>query len=319
MNTPPTTEERIWAVLSHLSALTFGMGILLPIIGWSDQRRKSRYASFQCLQALGYQSLGYTVWLLSYLLVLVITMVLIFTRSFWAEASGRDFDPLEGPMMALIFGGGLIFLILYVLLPVLAAIACALGRDYRYPVLGNRLAEYVGYEGIGTEEAGWLAEAHEERWVASMGHFSVIIALWGLLAPLTAWALQGKKSAFLKYQSLQTAVYQAFVNILYFAAGVLYLTGLILVFAVLGLEGNPNLGSFGGMVGIGLFFATFLLAALIVLAVPLFHILGQWAGYRVLKGDMYRYPLVGRLAEKWMVEPRDGEQFDSKIVYKESS
>jgi hypothetical protein len=28
--------------------------------------------------------------------------------------------------------------------------------------------------------------------------------------------------------------------------------------------------------------------------------LGQWAGYRVLKGDDYHYPLVGRLAEKWM-------------------
>ena len=60
----PSTEERVWAVLSHLSALAFGMGLLLPVIGWSEQRRKSNYVSFQCLQALGYQSLGYTVWVL---------------------------------------------------------------------------------------------------------------------------------------------------------------------------------------------------------------------------------------------------------------
>src|SRR5215216_3528303 len=71
MNTLPTTEERIWAVISHLSAIAFGMGILLPIIGWSEQRRKSKYASFQCLQALGYQSLGSNIWLLSYLVVFI--------------------------------------------------------------------------------------------------------------------------------------------------------------------------------------------------------------------------------------------------------
>jgi hypothetical protein len=37
---------------------------------------------------------------------------------------------------------------------------------------------------------------------------------------------------------------------------------------------------------------------LIVLTIPLFQIWGQWAGYRVLKGDNYRYALIGRLVEK---------------------
>ena len=45
-----------------------------------------------------------------------------------------------------------------------------------------------------------------------------------------------------------------------------------------------------------------LIVFVIILIVPLFHILGQWAGYRVLKGDDYRYPLVGRLVEKWTVK-----------------
>jgi uncharacterized membrane protein len=39
---------------------------------------------------------------------------------------------------------------------------------------------------------------------------------------------------------------------------------------------------------------------LIMLFVPLLHIMGQWAGYRILKGDEYRYPVVGRLVEKWV-------------------
>ena len=57
---------------------------------------------------------------------------------------------------------------------------------------------------------------------------------------------------------------------------------------------NTPTGTFGLIV----FFFALLISALIVLAIPLFHILGQWAGYRVLKGDNYRYPLIGKLVEK---------------------
>jgi len=34
----------------------------------------------------------------------------------------------------------------------------------------------------------------------------------------------------------------------------------------------------------------------------LFHIMGQWAGYRVLKGDNYRYPVIGKLVEKRLLQ-----------------
>ena len=77
MNSAPSPEDRIWALISHLSAVAFGMGILLPVIGWSEQRRRSNYASFQCLQALGYQSLGFTVWILSSLLIIVAILVIM--------------------------------------------------------------------------------------------------------------------------------------------------------------------------------------------------------------------------------------------------
>ncbi|MDQ2692743.1 MAG: DUF4870 domain-containing protein, partial [Chloroflexota bacterium] len=89
MNSTPTTEERIWAVLSHLSALAFGMGIALPVVGWSDQRRKSNYASFQSLQALGYQSLGYTAWaLFSAVLTIILGVVFLSTLDMAGDDSG---------------------------------------------------------------------------------------------------------------------------------------------------------------------------------------------------------------------------------------
>src|SRR5215216_3830756 len=177
MNNMPTTEDRIWAVLSHLSALAFGMGIVLPIIGWSDQRRKSNYASFQCLQALGYQSLGYTVWILSYLLIMILLTIIFFVVLGSMEGNNTNIDVTAKIWVAIflftIFG----LFSIYFLLPVAAAVMCALGKDFRYPILGGRLSKYLGYHPT-NDETQWLIEDHEDRWVAAMGHFSVIIALW---------------------------------------------------------------------------------------------------------------------------------------------
>jgi uncharacterized Tic20 family protein len=301
MNTSPTSEERIWAVLAHLSSLAFGMGILLPVIGWSEQRRKSKYVSFQCLQALGYQSLGYTVWVLSYLVAFIVVLIVIIILSYWAEKNGQVFEPLAGPTAILISIVAFGFLAIYLLLPVIAVLGCALGKDFHYPFMGKRLARYLGYQPR-VEESEWLIPEHEERWIAAMGHFSVILPLWGLIAPITAWVLQGKRSIFLKFQSVQTSVYQVGVNILYFGALFLYVAGFFLLLGVMGVSGNINPSSPAGMLGLIVFALFSLIALLIFLVVPLFHILAQWAGYRVLKGDDYRYPIVGRLVERWMAK-----------------
>ena len=300
MNTSPTTEERVWAVLSHLSALAFGMGILLPVIGWSEQRRKSKYIAFQCLQALGYQSLGYTVWILSYLLAMII-LIIIFAIAIATMEQNRSGRETAAGIWAAIFIGSVIGLFgVYLLLPVVATIACALGKDFRYPLMGNRLAKYLGYNT--TDDSTTLSEEHEDRWVAAMGHFSVIIPLWGILAPITAWILQGKRSLFLKFQSIQTTVYQALVNIIYIGAGLVYLFGALVFTLMTGGGGDLSQSSPTGMLGLLIFGLSLLFASVIFLLIPLFHILGQWAGYRVLKGDDYHYPVVGRLTDKWMAD-----------------
>ena len=297
MNNTATTEDRIWAVISHLSALAFGMGILLPIIGWAEQRRKSNYVSFQCLQALGYQSLGYTVWFLGYLVFILaffISMLVLFGAT---GDGGNGFGTSMGIWMSAFIALVLGAFVLYFLLPIIAAIACALGRDFRYPFMGNRLARYLEYDSTKEE---WLNEDHEFRWVSAMGHFGVIIALWGMLAPLTTWLTQGKQNLFLKFQSIQTLGFQALITIFYFVGGFVYLFGIFLLFAATGLTGTTDLGSSAGMFGIIIFFLSLLIAFAVILLIPLMHILGQWAGYRVLKGDNYRYPLIGRLIEGWI-------------------
>ena len=301
MTITPSTEDRIWAAFSHLSSLALGMGILLPIISWSDRRHKSNYATFQSLQALGYQSLGYTVWLLSYLIAIIVALMVLVVLSFQAGQAGQTFSPFfrSGTILIFIFMFGLFAL--YFLLPIVAAIACAVGKDFRYPLLGNRLARYLGYDlAQESEEQTWLNEDHEFRWVAAMGHFSILIMLWGMLAPLTTWLLYGTRSLFLKFQSIQAIVYQAGTTFLYFVGIFVYLFGFLFLFVVMGAGGRPNFNSSEGMVGILVFGLTLLISMVLILIVPLLHILGQWAGYRILKGDNYRYPLIGNLVEKWI-------------------
>ncbi|HEY7506803.1 MAG TPA: DUF4870 domain-containing protein [Nitrososphaera sp.] len=293
MDSSPTTEERIWAMISHLSALAFGLGIVIPILGWSEQRQKSKYVSFQCLQALGYQSLGYTIWLLIYIVLVILLAIIFMFVAVNAENNSSVVVAGTAVFMLAIFG----FLGLYLLLPVIAAIACGFGRNFYYPILGTRLAKYVGFQ-PSNDDSPSLIEEHEERWAASMGHFSVIIALWGMIAPASTLILQGKHSAFLKFQSMQATIYQGIVNLLFLGAGGVYFLGILMTFVILGLTGNAGIDTPTGIFSLILFFVSLLIAALVVLAIPLFHILGQWAGYRVLKGENYRYPIIGKIVEK---------------------
>lgn len=300
MNPSPTPEDRIWAVISHLSSLAFGMGIVLPIIGWSDQRRKSNYASFQNLQALGYQSLGFTIWILSYLLIIVVASIIVIAVFAPTGQNGENPNTVTALtiiLFAVLFGG----FALYFVLPIIGAVACAFGKDFRYPFMGGRLARYLDYDPTrDSEEPGWLNEEHEFRWVAAMGHFSILIVIWGMLAPLTAWALFGKRNYFLKFQSIQTLVYQAAATILFFGGAVLYSVGLLLLIAAAGTIGSSDFSSSLGIAGSVILVVLLLISVVVLLLVPFLHILGQWAGYRVLKGDDYRYPLVGKLIERWI-------------------
>ena len=80
--------------------------------------------------------------------------------------------------------------------------------------------------------------------------------------------------------------------------GAIYVFGFMALILTVGIGGDES-GTSGGMIGLAVLFISMLVAIFIVLLIPSFHILGQWAGYRVLKGDNYRYALIGRLVEKW--------------------
>jgi uncharacterized Tic20 family protein len=278
----PTSEERTLAVLAHLSALAFGAGLVVPAILWTSQRGKSEYIRFQTLQAYGYQSLGYTVWMLVYLLFFVLIFIaLMVLAAIVPNASQNELIPTLFSIVIMVAVLGLFGL--YLLFPLIAAVMCALGKDYHYPILGGRLAKFLdSAEG----------ETNAERFAAAMGHFAVIQPIWGLLGPLYLWLAGGKDSVYLKIQSAQTTLYQVLVNILYLVAAFVGLA--LLLLSLLLISAADTLG----MPGIAAVMALLCIWGLFALILPLFHILGQWAGLRVLLGQDFRYPLLGRLFDK---------------------
>jgi uncharacterized Tic20 family protein len=297
MKTQPASDEKFWAVLSHLAALAGGIGMVIPAFGWAESRKKSNYAVFQSLQALGYQSLGYTLWTLAYF-VIVVLMVIVAPPP--VQSAGYDGGQVGGWLTVHILVAVGLYGI-YLLFPLIGALMCALGRDFRYPLLGSRLARYLNYDANSPDAV--LDEQHEERFAAAMGHFCVIFPLTGLLVPLALWVTQGARSRYMKFQALQTFVFQVVAALVTVALGVLAL--LVLVIALvpflvaLRTNGQPPIESlFGALI--------FLIClAVAVLVVPLFQILGQWAGLRILQGHNYRYPLIGRWAEHWLAHRPD--------------
>ena len=289
-----SSDERVWAALAHGSALVFMLGLFIPVIVWSTQRRKSNFAAFHALQALGYQALTFLVWLLAGLALYVLLFASMLPLLTSADRAG-----LDSQLFGLVFSFLPILLMfglygLYFLFSLIAVVAVLLGKEFRYPLMGKRLARYLGYQPGADASAAPLNAEHEDRWLAAMGHITAIVTLWGLLLPLVTWITEKNRSRFLRFQSLQALIYQGIGTVSYFIVTAFYMLGIFGVFAatiVAGVSGNTDFM----LAGLTIFFFSMLIMLGYFLALPIYHILSQWAAWRILHGHDYRYPILGRL------------------------
>lgn len=290
----PSTQDRILAVIAHLAALAFGSGVVVPAALWSESRKKSVYVRFQTLQAFGYQSVGYTLWLIGMLLLVMLFYVGLLVIALLVPNAAQNDTVLAVFSIAIVvmmFGS----IGIYLLIPVIGAVLCGLGKDFRYPLLGSRLARSLGYQPEAGDDSPELDSAFEERFAAAMGHFAVILPIWGMLAPAWLWISQKSHSPWLKFQSAQTTLYQGIVNVLYFGltfASVFIGFGSMALFAM-----TVDLGEWTVVAGMMVMIC---LLGCTGLVIPLFHILGQWAGLQTLRGRDFKYPLLGGWMEKWL-------------------
>jgi uncharacterized Tic20 family protein len=125
----PTSEERTWAMLAHLSILlnliTGFLGPLAAVIIYLVYKEKSRYVAYQSLQAFVFQ----LIWWVG--AGIVITFMWIFVGLLSAVVIGLCLIPFALivsliPIAALVYG-------------VIAGLEANQGRDFRYWLIGNWL------------------------------------------------------------------------------------------------------------------------------------------------------------------------------------
>ncbi len=295
------SDDRIWAALAHASALLAFLGPLAAVILWFTQRKRSGYAAFQALQAMIYQSICF--WL--YLTVIPLgAVVLAFAWIFGAALlAPRANDPFliaivpQIIIWAMVLGSWLV----YVLIAIVAAVLCLMGRDFRYPLFGSRLARFLGYDG---SPQAVLLEDHEDRVVAAVAHSTLVLAFFGLLTPIAVWITQQERSAFLRFQALQAAIYQVLGTIGYvafLALDLLFVFGSMGALMFVGATSKPT----AAPALFGLITLPFLcVLGLFVLALPLYHLFGFLATIGVLRGRNFRYPVLGRILASRM-NPRE--------------
>jgi uncharacterized Tic20 family protein len=196
---------------------------------------------------------------------------------------------------------------LYLLVPLIGAVMCGLGKDFRYPLMGSRLAKYIGYNPNNSDDHASLSDVNMDRFAAAMGHFSVIFFLWGLVAPLALWIMEGKRSVLLRFQSAQTVAYQMIGNIAYFILSGLYYVAVIAMIPFID-SASEHLELVAGSA-----IVLMCVLALALLLGPLYHIFGQWAGLQVLRGRDFRYPLLGPLIANWFAK-REQNTVEEKLA-----
>jgi uncharacterized Tic20 family protein len=296
--TRPSNEERIWGAIAYASAIFLGIGFLAPALIWSLQRRRSGYSAFHALQALGYQVIAFTLWILTGLIVAIILLPLMAVEASTLGSPGGMADPEFIPFNTVFISWGVFFgaMLIYFLAAFLAAGFCLAGREFRLPLLGKWLARYLEYRNDPESVRGGrrLNEDREDRWVAAMSHAAIVFTMSGFFLPLLVWLFEKNRSRLLAFQGLQALAIQTAGLLAYLGAMALYI-GSILIMAVgaLVLSAQPDQGA------AGLFMILFLLIILVtisilVLVVPLFQIFGQWADVRLVQGHDYHYPLFGR-------------------------
>jgi uncharacterized Tic20 family protein len=167
--------------------------------------------------------------------------------------------------------------------------------------LGKRLARYIHYDPL--QDDALLDEHNEERVAAAMAHFAVIYPLWGMLPSLLFLILPGGRSRYMKFHAVQTIIFQAFSTLVTLGLGALAFVILIgsMMPVVVQLQTGAPL-DMPPMESIFGFFIFLICLMVVLLIVPLYQILGQWAGLRILLGHEYHYPLIGRWVERWLAK-----------------
>lgn len=138
----PTSDERLLAMLSHLSI--FLGGIILPIILWATQKEKSKFVRFHSLQAIFYHlAFAVIIILFVFLMVLILLVSGIGFAGFANSGNGGEMPVFMIITMVVLYGG--IFLIAFsgIGYAIYLAVKSYQGKLIKIPVIGNYVYKKV--------------------------------------------------------------------------------------------------------------------------------------------------------------------------------
>ena len=141
-NTEPSNDERLLAMLSHLSI--FLGGIILPIILWATQKDKSKFVYFHSLQAIFYH-LAFAVIIIVFVFFMIFVLLVSgIGLSGFAKSSGSEEMPVFMIVMMIVLYAG-IFLIVFIGIGygIYLAVKSYQGKLIRIPLIGNYVYKKV--------------------------------------------------------------------------------------------------------------------------------------------------------------------------------
>ncbi len=140
--TEPTSDERLLAMLSHLSI--FLGGIILPIILWATQKDKSKFVSFHSLQAIFYH-LAFAVIIIAFVFFMVFVLLIsgIGLSGFAKSGQSGEMPVFMIIVMVVLYGG--IFLLAFsgIGYAIYLGVKSYQGYLIRIPVIGNYVYKKV--------------------------------------------------------------------------------------------------------------------------------------------------------------------------------
>jgi uncharacterized protein len=141
----PSQNDKIMAALAHISAVLPFMGVIAPIVIWATQKDKSEYVAFQAIQAVAYQLVMILAWFIGmgcYMLSFFTTF-LSMTHITGTDQVGRSAFPLFFLIPLFIIGAIFVGGAIFVIYGIIGAVNAFQGKNFRYIIIGNRLAEYL--------------------------------------------------------------------------------------------------------------------------------------------------------------------------------
>ena len=132
-------EEKLMALLSHLSIFIPNIGILAPIIIWVTNKEKSNFVRFNALQAIFFQ-----------LIFFILMMLFIFVGIILMLVAIPWFDLSSNAEPGILFFLSMVFMFMYfplwIIFGIYAVVASAKsfkGRIFKYAIIGRIIERKV--------------------------------------------------------------------------------------------------------------------------------------------------------------------------------